>query len=572
MFGAPASKYQLQELALCVTFAARHYRVVVRTNLVESVLRLGLPCMVQQVAFERLRPWSVHKLRSYLQASDTEPYLHIDSDVFLVDPLPEWLFEGDGLVAQNPEGISLYPGIDRAFAEWREKYVPKPFRAYNCGILGGNPVVVREYAQLAIEAAEAAHFPLLPTWAEQVMAGHFEARCLFTEAVALDGSIYAGYIHLMRASDDPSIQARVAARLRTENPKVANLLSPVVKLRDRRTTVAFLTPCFHVGGAETWIAGLCRNLDPERFRPIAVHVDHARDTSEEAVEWLPRGVDIRIGSTPDADVVLTWGLMDLRRRIERVKGIVIDVQHGAKPTIEWQIPVAAEAARAHRERGVLLTAVNEVCRPNFPEDVRSAVTVIPNGADPAKVHPLAREWDVRNSLGIRSESNVALFVGRVHPDKNVQVLIDAIAELDDDWVALVVGPGRGEIRPNSRTIRVEHCPHIGNLLQIANVLVHPSDHESHALAINEAWLARVPVVSCNYPVNQRFVELHGQVMLTVQVRPTVRDLADAILWSQEDQAAMVERAFEVANREYTVQRMGENWSNFIGDQVGYRPR
>jgi hypothetical protein len=47
---------------------------------------------------------------------------------------------------------------------------------------------------------------------------------------------------------------------------------------------------------------------------------------------------------------------------------------------------------------------------------------------------------------------------------------------------------------------------IGNWLGIADVLCHPNDYESHCFSINEAWLAGVPVVSCDYLVNRQFEE------------------------------------------------------------------
>jgi hypothetical protein len=69
---------------------------------------------------------------------------------------------------------------------------------------------------------------------------------------------------------------------------------------------------------------------------------------------------------------------------------------------------------------------------------------------------------------------------------------------------------------------------IGNWLGIADVLCHPSDYESHCFTINEAWLAGVPVVSCDYLVNRLFEDRHGPMMWLVPIRPEPAQLAEAI--------------------------------------------
>ncbi len=105
---------------------------------------------------------------------------------------------------------------------------------------------------------------------------------------------------------------------------------------------------------------------------------------------------------------------------------------------------------------------------------------------------------------------------------------------------------------------------IGNWLGIADVICHPSDYESHCFSINEAWLAGLPVVSCDYFVNRLFEERHGPLMWMVPVRPEPAMLAAAIVEAysgRED--PRVGHARDVAIREYSAAIMGRRWSDLV---------
>jgi hypothetical protein len=113
-----------------------------------------------------------------------------------------------------------------------------------------------------------------------------------------------------------------------------------------------------------------------------------------------------------------------------------------------------------------------------------------------------------------------------------------------------------------------HQRRIGNWLGIADVLCHPSDYESHCFSINEAWLADVPVVSCDYLVNRLFEERHGPLTWTVPVRPEPVTLAASIVEAytgRED--PRVGHARDVAIREYSAPIMGRRWSDLVATVV-----
>jgi hypothetical protein len=89
--------------------------------------------------------------------------------------------------------------------------------------------------------------------------------------------------------------------------------------------------------------------------------------------------------------------------------------------------------------------------------------------------------------------------------------------------------------------------------------------------LNEAWLAGVPVVSCDYLVNRLFGEKHGPMMWLVPIRPEPARLAEAIVEAYcERHDPRVARAREVANREYSAPVMGRRWSEVVSVAVRAR--
>lgn len=112
--------------------------------------------------------WALGKLYAY--RAQTEPFVHVDSDVYLWKPLPEELTRAP-LFSQNPEPITLEASyydpdvLDRALDATGGGWLPEewtwyrisgvPLRGECCGIFGGSRVdFVRHYAGQAIRMVE----------------------------------------------------------------------------------------------------------------------------------------------------------------------------------------------------------------------------------------------------------------------------------------------------------------------------------------------------------------------------------------------------------------------------------
>jgi hypothetical protein len=202
--------------------------------------------------------WVLGKLTTY--AAQTEPFLHLDSDVFLWKPLPARMTAAAVLV-QNPEvfyfeDASIYR-LDRFMAgiargggwlpeEWRWYAARRRNRALCCGIIGGQDTIfLRHYAQSAIEViTHPANQPVWPTLGVRdniLVEQYFLAACLayhrqhrpadysrlnlaalFASAERAfdpDSATKAGYTHLIgEAKSNWSIAQRLEQRLRRDYP------------------------------------------------------------------------------------------------------------------------------------------------------------------------------------------------------------------------------------------------------------------------------------------------------------------------------------------------------------------
>lgn len=208
--------------------------------------------------------WALGKVWTY--RAQTEPFVHIDSDVFLWKPLSS-LLTSSALLAQNPDdfmvGSSWYKPdemeetIKRVNGwlpnEWKlQRSIGPHQKALNCGIFGGNRVdFIRYYADLAIQFVE--HPANQPAWLllgpsternvlfEQYLLGccieyhrqksdssfkDIEPQYLFPSldyALIDENSARAGFTHLLAdAKSNKAIAERLEKRIKRDYPEYYN--------------------------------------------------------------------------------------------------------------------------------------------------------------------------------------------------------------------------------------------------------------------------------------------------------------------------------------------------------------
>jgi glycosyltransferase involved in cell wall biosynthesis len=327
--------------------------------------------------------------------------------------------------------------------------------------------------------------------------------------------------------------------------------------------IAFLSPSMNLGGAERWIISLCRNFDPQKVVAHYVLVKDSKYSSDLMKSWLPKHVRLidaeRLPEVMEqVDFLISWGCLDLPQRVKNFADRVIDIQHGTLGFSNQK-----EFAAAGVKSGAHLACVHETCLLNFDDADRERVTVIQNGADEDRLIP--------NRPPTKDRPKTVLFVGRFDPVKNLDGLARAILYLPHDWHLVAAGPPYKmpqefpALEREGRLTILGPQDNLGNLMQDADVFCAPSHHEANSLAVIEAWLYGIPVVTTSYPTALKVRDDFGPMSWLVPVNPKPQELAAAILeadaagkWSEQ-----VLHAQETARREFTAKAMAERWEKFI---------
>jgi len=264
----------------------------------------------------------------------------------------------------------------------------------------------------------------------------------------------------------------------------------------------------------------------------------------------------------DADIVITWGSGEIMEELKDFNGKTVLVSHCAQP-----IPnVTLKGADALV--GCSLSALGP-----FFETTPSCVssTVIYNGADVERVQPQKgrnwqrRQWDLQ-------EGDVAIgFLSRQSPEKNYTVLADAIDLLPQNHKAIYYGQLQGcpgafapEITKRDRVQLYLPISHIGDVLAGLDVLAVPTHHEAFSLAILEAWLAGVPVISTPIGNEPEMALKHGSLVTIVPFDVTPEELANAIHKAcSKESKIKADKAKSIARKEFTCQEMAKRWEIFL---------
>ncbi len=129
---------------------------------------------------------------------------------------------------------------------------------------------------------------------------------------------------------------------------------------------------------------------------------------------------------------------------------------------------------------------------------------VPCGVDTATFNPDQRDPGFRARLGISPAQKILLYVGRLSPEKEIDLLLKAHACLSGgDYVLLIVGegPGSKEVERYSATQKnVKYLGHFDSHRELAHVyassdlFVMPCRNETFGMATLEALASGLPVV------------------------------------------------------------------------------
>jgi len=213
---------QLRNVSLAASLAAEHYTVHLHTTPELSLRLKHLKATLWCRTWSERKPWSVHKLDTYqaVCSGGGHRFLHIDDDVFLFDPLPQTLLEGE-LFVQNLESPEGYQWARRLPQPWQDTYGAPA--GYNMGVFGGDAGRIDNYVHLAYRALRDGPYTLPPNVEQLTLARYCADEKIEPRTLARldfqDPPAQNVYWHLMWTKKKPEVQARVAELL-GETPTV----------------------------------------------------------------------------------------------------------------------------------------------------------------------------------------------------------------------------------------------------------------------------------------------------------------------------------------------------------------
>ncbi len=191
-FGWLTPKFNAISWTLSSLLLSKFYEVVLYTDIQGNdflINKLSLPYKEVHIILDELNVyhrnfWALPKIKAY--TVQDKPFLHIDGDVFVWEPFPEQILNGE-IISQNLEVTTEY--YQEAWDEISNHldYIPAEIDSYisktnnfacNMGIFGGNDInFIKKYAEKSYEFAE--KNKNLP---EKVFGGNFN---IFFEQVLL---------------------------------------------------------------------------------------------------------------------------------------------------------------------------------------------------------------------------------------------------------------------------------------------------------------------------------------------------------------------------------------------------
>lgn len=205
----------------------------------------------------------------------------------------------------------------------------------------------------------------------------------------------------------------------------------------------------------------------------------------------------------------------------------------------------------------------------IPED---RVRVIPNGIDLDRFAGRRDKGAARRELGIDPRKKVLLYLGRAHPFKGVDLLIDSVHELSEsekELMAVIAGPDDGalpqlkeQVRRLALSDRVIFKGEVTeaekmNLFSASDAFVLPSKMEAFPISILEACSAGLPVITTRN--SDIAAEIDGVCGMVVQ--RTKGDFVQAIsrFIREEGLAGRLASATKGCSLKYSWEKIAEEY-------------
>jgi glycosyltransferase involved in cell wall biosynthesis len=247
------------------------------------------------------------------------------------------------------------------------------------------------------------------------------------------------------------------------------------------------------------------------------------------LDWMTRGADIFHATV----------LIRRPPRRPRLTATIHDMTAWMMPELHPASNLRAETSFANLARAAhRLIAVSACTKEDAVRVLKlppEKIEVIHSGIADAFFDPPAADVErVRERYALRRP--FVLFIGTIEPRKNVEVLLDAFAGVDDHDLVIAGPIGWANEKTKARLKEVRYLGYVPEsdlapLTAAASVFAYPSLYEGFGFPVAQAMAAGVPVVTSNVSA---LPEVAGEAALLVDPRSVseVRAALDRLLSSE----------------------------------------
>ena len=348
--------------------------------------------------------------------------------------------------------------------------------------------------------------------------------------------------------------ARIPVRLRT------------LGRRTRPLRVGVLSPVLHLGGVELQLLALMRYCDRHKVAWSGVAVTETVDP--QMVDLIGMYANVGIGALAvkgliaQSDVILVWGNRNAAELLQGFRGKVVFVAHGVG---DWTRSMAIGVESLASE----IVCVSKAAKAALPPHLVASARVLVNGVDRSRVTITDPPQSSRVKWGIPAGVPVVGYVGRYSSEKNY--LAAALTARMLDGHAIYLGRPCGipdaeeriRLAAEGRVTLLPPWTHPGDVYAVMDCMVAASE-EGFGLAIVEAWLAGVPVVTIPSGIAS---DLAGALPWVAEFVPP---------WANPEQLARAtkraigcrytgdcDRLRRYAERYLSAEAMAERWDRFF---------
>lgn len=195
-----------------------------------------------------------------------------------------------------------------------------------------------------------------------------------------------------------------------------------------------------------------------------------------------------------------------------------------------------------KKTDLIISPCNSVTKSLLKEMPEINVATIPTGASriPRSKNSVAT---IRKKLGIPEGKKVLLTVSRLSAEKNLSLLIEGVALLDDNYILIIVGGGPSETELKQlaketgclEKIRfigaVEHQS-LGMYYQVADVFVYCSITETQGLIFLEALSFGLPIIAVRSDASEEWVSNKFGILANRTSEGLAKGISEIVGWDR----------------------------------------